>query len=129
MSPEQTIDKLPIVNADVASELEKLARMRSARQPADSEIGTASTFGLFEHVIATSVGKIDQAIGELTQLRDHLQNETNRVHGEIAGYAHMTQVALQVALTSAEAITQSLPQFGSGLGLRLNDVAVDCEEQ
>src|SRR5215469_5631141 len=125
MSPEQAADELPTVNADIAGELQKLARMRSSRQSADkdSEVGTGSPFGVFQHVIDMSLGTIDQVIVELTQIRDHLQKETNRVHGEIAGYTQMTQVALQVALRSAEAITESLPQFrsaGSELGLKLN---------
>jgi hypothetical protein len=76
MSPEQAVDTFPTADADIAGELQKLARMRSSRQSGDkdSEVGTGGTFGLFQHVVATSVGKIDQVIVELTQLRDHLQN-------------------------------------------------------
>ena len=127
MSPEQAIDELTTDNADIAGELQKLARMRSSRQPAsrDSEVGAGNPFGVFQHVIDMSLGTIDQVIVELTQIRDHLQNETNRVHSEISGYTQITQVALQVALRSAEAITESLPQFrsaGSELGLQMNSV-------
>jgi len=130
MSPEQAVDKLPTADADIAGELKKLARMRSSRQSADkdSEAATVSTFGLFAQVVDMSVGKIDQVIGELTQLRHHLQNETDRVHGEIEGYTQMTQAVLQVVLRSTEAITESLPQLGSvrsELGLQPNSVALD----
>jgi len=130
MSPEQAVNELATDNADIAGELQKLARMRSSRQSADqgSEVGAGSTFGVFQHVIDMSLGTIDRVIVELTQIRDHLQNETNRVHSEIAGYTQMTQVALQVALRSAEAITESLPQFrsaGSELGLQPNGVTLD----
>jgi hypothetical protein len=130
MSPEQAVDEVATVNADIAGELQKLARMRSSRQSEDKdgEVAAGSTFGIFQHVIDMSLGAIDQVIVELTQIRDHLQKETNRVHGELAGYTQMTQVALQVALKSAEAITESLPQFrsaGSELGLQPNGVALD----
>jgi len=102
--------------------------MRSSRQSADKdrEGGIGSASGLLQHVIAMSVGEVDQVIVELMQFRDHLQDQTNRVNSEIAGYTRMTQIALEVALRSAEAITQSLPQFRSAkpeLGLQPNNVA------
>jgi len=131
MSPEQAVDKLPTAHADIAGELRKLARMSLSQQSADkdTEVGTGSTFGDLEHLVATSVGEIDQVIIELTWLRDHVQNEASRVGSEVAGYTQMTQVVLQVALRSAEAITQSLPQLRSARSEQLNSVTLDDVEE
>lgn len=130
MSRDKTMDKLPAAAADIASEIRKLARMKSSRQSAkkDWDVGTGS----IQHLIAISVGEIDRVIAELTQVRGHLQNESERVQSEIAGCTQMMQGALQVALTSTDTITQNLPQFRSarsGPGLQMNSVTLDQFEE
>ena len=113
MKPEQAVDTLPAATTDIAGEIGKLGGMESSRQSADEdgEVTAYSISRTIQHLLTTSIGEIDQVIVELTQLRDYVEDEANRVHGEVVGYTRTTHVALQAALTSAEAIAQSLVQL------------------
>ena len=113
MKLEQTVGTLPAATTDIAGEIRRLGQMESSRQSAGGDSGVAanSISRTIQHLLTTSLGEIDQVIIELTQLRGHVEDEAKRVHGELVGYTQTTQVALQAALTSAEAITQSLAQL------------------
>ena len=113
MKPEQAVDTPPAATTEIAGEIGKLGGMESSCQSADEdgEVTAYSISRTIQHLLTTSIGEIDQVIVELTQLRDHVEDEAKRVHGEIVGYTRTTHVALQAALTSAEAIAQSLVQL------------------
>ena len=62
---------------------------------------------LIQRVAGQSVAEIERVIGELTQVRDMLRNEGDRVQREIAGYAALSQAAM----TSMKIIGDSLTQW------------------
>lgn len=80
------------------------------RRPRQQETGDAAADNigaLIQRVAGQSVGEIDRVIGELTQVRDMLRNEGDRVHREIASYAALSQAAM----TSMKIIADSLAQW------------------
>ena len=81
------------------------------REQADRE-SPAATAGtnvpeLIQRVAGSSVTEIDRLIGELTQLRDHLQREGKRVETEIAAFAQTGNAAV----SSIKEISQTLGRF------------------
>ncbi len=62
---------------------------------------------LIQRVAGQSVAEIERVIGELTQVRDMLRNEGDRVQREIAGSAALSQAAM----TSMKIIGDSLTQW------------------
>lgn len=113
--PAQPSDKASAVSPEIEGEIRDFVRRESSRQSPDresprqseSEVAANSISDTIRRVAGASVAEIDRVIVELTQLRDHLQNEGRRVEGEIAGYAQTSQVAVQ----SLKEIGQSLGQF------------------
>lgn len=106
--PDRFADKAPPSTAEVEHEIREL-RKASSREPAESgsEIAANSINSVLQRVAGTSVTDIDNLITELSRLRDHLQNEGQRVQHEITNYAQMSQAVLQ----SIKVMTESVGQF------------------
>lgn len=78
-----------------------------------TEIGHVGVDGInsvIERVAGASVNEIERVIAELTSVRDMVRSEGERVQREIAGYASLTQAAMQ----SMKIIGDSLAQWKSG---------------
>ena len=77
-----------------------------AREQAERESQAVGTYvpDLIQRVAGSSVTEIDRLIGELTQLRDHLQREGKRVETEIAAFAQTGTAAA----SSIKEISQTL---------------------
>jgi hypothetical protein len=92
---------------EVEAEVRELVRRGVApvRSDSGSEVGNLNS--LIQRVSGTSVLEIEKLIDELQTLRDYLQNEGQRVQGEIAEYAHMSQAAIK----STKIVTESLAQW------------------
>lgn len=65
---------------------------------------------LIERVSGQTVGEIDRVIGELTNMRDMLRREGERVQRELTGYAGLSQSAMM----SMKIISESLAQWKPG---------------
>jgi hypothetical protein len=96
---------------EVESAIREFVRKDAAqvgkRELDPDEFGAGNLNSLIQRVSGTSVMEIDKLITELQMLRDHLQNEGQRVQQEIAEYAHMSQAAAM----STKSIVESLAQW------------------
>jgi hypothetical protein len=73
----------------------------------DGPVGEAGNLNsLIERVATTSVTEIEKLISELQTLRDFLYNEGQRVQREIAGYAHLSQAAMNSARLIADSLSE-----------------------
>ena len=85
-----------------------ISMFRRPRQDNSSGDAAADNISaLIQRVSGQSVGEIERVIGELTQVRDMLRNEGERVQREIASYAALSQAAM----TSMKIIADSLAQW------------------
>jgi chromatin segregation and condensation protein Rec8/ScpA/Scc1 (kleisin family) len=67
---------------------------------------------LIQRVASQSVSEIERVIAELTQVRDMLRNEGDRVQREIAGYAALSQAAMTSMKIIGDSLTQWRPPTG-----------------
>lgn len=98
--------------SEVEGEIREFVRrdisiFRRPRQQESSDVAADNISALIQRVSSQSIEEIDRVIGELTQVRDMLRNESDRVQREIAGYAALSQAAM----TSMTIIADSLAQW------------------
>jgi hypothetical protein len=81
------------------------------RPPVDpaSEQAASNINSLLDRVSGSSVTEIDSLIADLSNVRDFLKTEGERVQREIASYAQLSQVAM----TSVKIIAESMTQWKS----------------
>jgi hypothetical protein len=84
-----------------------VAPVRKAPTDAIADPGVGNLNSVIQRVSASSAAEIEKLISELQILRDFLHNEGQRVQREIAGYAHLSQTAMN----STRVITESLAQW------------------
>ena len=72
----------------------------------DSDATVTNVNSLIQRVAGTSLGEIENLIGELETLRDMLHTEGQRVQREIAGYAQLSQAAMKSTRMIAESMAQ-----------------------
>src|SRR5215831_5728626 len=103
---------------EIESDIRTYVRRESSRQHverdqpreqagADGYAAPTNIPELIQRVAGGSVAEIDRLIGELTQLRDHLQREGKRVETEIAAFAQTGTAAA----SSIKEISQTLGRF------------------
>ena len=80
---------------------------RRSQEHGDAAVDNVNS--VIERVAGASVTEIERVIAELTQVRDMLRNEGERVQREISGYASLSQAAM----TSMKIIGDSLVQWKS----------------
>ncbi len=103
----------------IDEEIRELVRHEATRQEAAGPTdGTAiGVANIIQRVASTSVTEIERLIAELTQVREHLQNEAKRIESDIAGFAQMGHVAAN----SIREISQTLAKFKRSAGAATND--------
>ena len=97
------------VRRDFAS----LKQPESLKRPdiGSGEFAASNIRSLVQRVAGTSLQEIDNLIGELQNLRDHIANEGERVQREITGYAQLNHAAL----TSTRIISDSMSKWKDAL--------------
>ena len=86
-----------------------VAHLRRAVPEGAGEQAVTSINSLLDRVSGSSVTEIDALIADLSNVRDFLKNEGERVQREIASYAQLSQVAM----TSVKIIAESMHQWKS----------------
>jgi len=86
-----------------------VSHLRRAVPDGASDQAAASINSLLDRVSGSSVTEIDSLIADLSNVRDFLRNEGERVQREIASYAQLSQVAM----TSVKIIAESMSQWKS----------------
>jgi hypothetical protein len=96
------------VEIDEMVELEMVENVRvlsreTVRAPApDDGASVESLSGLLGQVSETSKREIDNLIDELQMLRGKLQSDTDRIQGDIAKYAAMSEQVMQLTKIISE---------------------------
>jgi hypothetical protein len=86
-----------------------VSQLRRAMPDGASEQAASNISSLLDRVSGSSVTEIDSLIADLSNVRDFLQTEGERVQREIASYAQLSQVAM----TSVKIIAESMSQWKS----------------
>ena len=78
-------------------------------QPAaeSGDVAADNINSLIQRVSGASIAEVERVLAELTNVRDMLRSEGDRVQREIAGYASLSQAAM----TSMKIIADSLAQW------------------
>jgi hypothetical protein len=97
-----------LVRREVASDRRGPAQPQQPQ--AGSEVIAAQVNSLIQRVSVTSVKEIEKLMSELQSLRDFLQNESQRVQREIAGYVELSESAMK----STKIIAESMGQWKGG---------------
>jgi hypothetical protein len=86
------------------------------RQPvsSDGERSAENLGSLLRQVSKTSIGEIDNLIGELQTLRRKLQTDGDRIQHDIAEYAELSQQVMQLTAIISDSV-KKLPR-GPGIG-------------
>lgn len=93
----------------VRNDIAYLRRPATGNEPAlDSaaEATVNNVNSLIQRVAGTSLGEIENLIGELESLRDLLHAEGQRVQREISGYAQLSQAAMKSTRMIADNVAQ-----------------------
>jgi hypothetical protein len=109
MSPSRTARHSP----EIESEITSLLRQEKARQTAEPDDVPGKNAGVIRSIAQHSVAEIDRIIAELTDIRDHLDDEATRVAAELAEFCQMGRTAL----ISIGEIAQSIGRLASRLRL------------
>jgi hypothetical protein len=108
---ERLADDTLLSTAEVEGEIREFVRKDVAslrRFPeAGSEMFVSNLNSIVQRVAGSSVAEIDNLIGELEQLREHLHHEGQRVQREVVAYAQMSQAAMR----STKIIVESMAHF------------------
>jgi len=78
-------------------------------QPEGGESAADNISSLIQRVSGASIGEIERVIAELTNVRDVLRSEADRVQREISGYASLSQAAMNSMKIIADSLTQWKP--------------------
>jgi hypothetical protein len=76
-------------------------------QESGSEVFVNNLNSIVQRVAGSSVAEIDNLIGQLVRLREHLHLEGQRVQREVMAYAQMSHAAMR----STQIITESMAHF------------------
>ena len=116
-----TLDEPLVFAEDKSSELEAGWHIhRPARaafrqtESGDGELSAENLGNLLRRVSKTSMGEIDNLIGELQTLRRKLQTDGDRIQRDIAEYAELSQQVMQLTTIISDSV-KKLPR-GPGIG-------------
>ena len=102
--PEDGIEKVNQVEAEIRDFVRRdLQTVR--RAAADTtEVVASNINSLVDRVAGTTIREIDTLLRELESLRDLLQSEGERVQREVAGYAQLSQSAMNSTRVIADSM-------------------------
>jgi hypothetical protein len=104
---EQVIAAVQEVEADIREFVRRDSlQLRRASEQA-GEMFASNVNSLVQRIAGTSVREIDLLLRELEALREVLHSEGERVQREVAGYAHLSQAAMN----STKAIAESMQEW------------------
>lgn len=107
------IDQAAAVVTEVEGEIREFVRrdVSALRRPrTEGSEATAENIGsLIQRVSGASIEEIERVINELTQVRDILRSEGERVQREIGGYAALSHAAMTSMKIIADSLTQWKP--------------------
>jgi hypothetical protein len=83
---------------------------RPRTETVTNEGGADNINTLIQRVSGASIMEIERVIAELTQVRDLLRSEGERVQREIAGYASLSQAAMTSMKIFGDSMAQWKPQ-------------------
>ena len=93
---------------------------RRNQQPVETGEAAADNINaLIQRVSGASVAEIERVLAELTQVRDMLRSEGERVQREISGYAALSQAAMNSMRIIGDSLAQWKPatqQLRNGTG-------------
>ena len=91
-----------------------VAHLRRPRPEGPAADAVNNLNSLLDRVSGSSVQEIDDLIRDLTNVRNFLQTEGERVQREITSYAQLSQVAMTSVKIIAESMSQWKAQVGPG---------------
>ena len=102
--PEEGIEKVNQVEAEIRDFVRRdLQTVR--RAAADTtEVVASNINSLVDRVAGSTIREIDTLLRELESLRDLLQSEGERVQREVAGYAQLSQSAMNSTRVIADSM-------------------------
>ncbi|MGZ3411321.1 MAG: hypothetical protein ACXWBM_10260 [Chthoniobacterales bacterium] len=106
-SSDQAVTSVDEVEADIREFVRRDTRQLRRASETAGEMFTSNVNSLVQRVAGTSLREIDMLLRELEGLRDFLHSEGERVQREVAGYAHLSQTAMQ----STKIIGESMHQW------------------
>jgi DNA anti-recombination protein RmuC len=87
---------------------------RNIREPRRGQVEPADDLAaLVRRLSDASIRELDQLINQLQKLRTQLQNAANRIQGDIAGYAELSQQTMQltsIIVDSVKKLPTAAPQ-------------------
>jgi len=109
--PDDRQGRAPRLPSEFEGEIREIIRrdvapMRKAQPDAGADPAAGNLNSVIQRVSATSITEIEKLISELQTLRDFLQTEGQRVQRELAGYAHLSQAAMNSSRVIAESLAQ-----------------------
>jgi hypothetical protein len=103
---QQEVTPVNEVEADIREFVRRDTRQLRRASETAGEMFTSNVNSLVQRVAGTSLREIDMLLRELEGLRDFLHSEGERVQREVAGYAHLSQTAMQSTKIIAESMHQ-----------------------
>jgi cation transport regulator ChaC len=108
-STHETTGDEEVAVQEVEGQIREFVRrdfVANRREPeSESQMVAGNIASLLQRVSGHSVQEIDRLIGELQALRETLHQEAARVQREIAGYASLSQSAMQSTKIIADTLT------------------------
>jgi hypothetical protein len=109
--PHSSEPQVDTQTAEMEGDIREFVRkdIASLRRPPESgsEMFVNNLNSIIQRVAGSSVQEIDNLIDQLERLREHLQNEGQRVQREVMAYAQMSHAAMR----STQIIAESMSHF------------------
>jgi hypothetical protein len=106
ITDEQVVAAVSEVEADIREFVRRDTRQLRRTSDTAGEMFTSNVNSLVQRVAGTSLREIDMLLRELEGLREFLHSEGERVQREVAGYAHLSQTAMNSTKIIAESMHQ-----------------------
>ena len=103
---DQAVAAVNEVEADIREFVRRDTRQLRRASETAGEMFASNVNSVVQRVAGTSLREIDMLLRELEGLREFLHSEGERVQREVAGYAHLSQTAMNSTKIIAESMHQ-----------------------